>query len=80
MQRCCSWGAAAEIDTVALRLGKDSEELRAGGSSKHSELQVELEVKQRWSTVSCRWSCRWSSQQWSSDDELQGVATVDWWW
>jgi hypothetical protein len=47
MQRCCSWGAAAEIDTVALRLGKDSEELRAGGSSKHSELQVELEVKQR---------------------------------
>jgi hypothetical protein len=47
---------------------------------KHSELQVDLEVKQRWSTVSCRSSCRWSSQQWSSDDELQGVATVDWWW
>ena len=47
---------------------------------KHNELQVDLGVKQRWSTVSCRWSCRWSSQQWSSDDELQGVATVDWWW
>ena len=39
---------------------------------KHSELQVDLEVKQRWSTVSCRWSCRWSSQQWSSNDELRG--------